>query len=226
MVYTLMLIDAILWVHHIPSGKEDDARARREGVNIWRVYPMFMELDDCINGRRCIRRYKDDVVPKDIIDKILHAGVWAPSGMNGQPWRFIVIEDRDTINKLSQRTKEMLLNLQWPDNLKEAFKLEEDTIFYGAPLLILTCVQKIEDFRTVHLLDCGLAAENMFLASYQEGVGSCFIGFGNFLNQDPDLLAEVGVPKDHELIAPLIFGYPAENPAPKPREVKILNWIK
>jgi len=66
----------------------------------------------------------------------------------------------------------------------------------------------------------------MFLTAYQEGLGSCFIGFGNFLNQDPKVLADHGVPEDHEVIAPLIFGYPAESPAAKAKEAKILKWIK
>ncbi|MBU4341545.1 MAG: nitroreductase [Candidatus Altiarchaeota archaeon] len=186
-----------------------------------------MELNDCIAGRRSIRAYKDEPVSKEIVDKIIGAGAWAPSGMNTQPWRFVVIENRATINKLSQRVKEILLGMEWPDEIKERFRSEEDAIFYGVPLLILVCVEKKEpSWRDVNLLDCGLAAENMFLAAYQEGLGSCFIGFGNFLNQDPNLLAEVGVPKDHELMAPLIFGYPVDIPEPKPREVKVLKWIR
>jgi nitroreductase len=189
-----------------------------------------MELDACIKGRRSIRRYEDKPVPKEIIEKLLVAGISAPSGMNLQPWRFAVIENKDTIRKLSRRTKELLLGMQWPENIrehiKENFRSEKDTIFYGAPLLILTCVPRKEEWKTVNLLDCALAAENMFLTAYQEGLGSCFIGFGNFLNQDPKLLAEVGVPEDHEVLAPLIFGYPAESPAAKPREAKVLKWIK
>jgi nitroreductase len=185
-----------------------------------------MELDVCISKRRSIRKYEDKAVPKDVIDKLLLAGVSAPSGMNAQPWRFVVIENRDTIKKLSQRTKDMLLKGNWPENFKESFKLEKDVIFYGAPLLILMCVPKKEDWRTVNLLDCGLAAQNMFLEAYQLGLGSCFIGFACFLNQNPELLTDVGIPKDHELVAPLIFGYPAESPAPKLQEPKILNWIK
>lgn len=185
-----------------------------------------MELDACIKGRRSIRRYEEKPVPKAIIEKLLDSGVSAPSGMNAQPWRFVVIENKDAIKKLSQRTKELLLGMQWPENIKTAFKSEKDTIFYGAPLLILVCVPKKEEWKTVNLLDCALAAENMFLTAYQEGLGSCFIGFGNFLNQDPKILAEYGVPEDHEVLAPLIFGYPAESPAAKAREVKVLKWIK
>jgi nitroreductase len=189
-------------------------------------YIPYMELDACISGRRSIRRYEDKAVPKGIIDKLLEAGVWAPSGMNAQPWRFVVIENKENINKLSRKTKEILVNGQWPSNYKEVFKSEKDVIFYGAPLLILMCIPKKEDWRMINLLDCGLASENMFLKAYQEGLGSCFIGFACSLNQDPELLAEIGIPKDHELIAPMIFGYPAEKPVSKPRQALILNWIK
>jgi nitroreductase len=187
-----------------------------------------MELDACIAGRRSIRSYKDKAVPRDIVNKILNAGSWAPSGMNAQPWRFIVVEKREVIKDLSRRTKELVMkSMPLPENLQAAFKSDKDAVFYDAPLLILISVQKKEEsWRTVNLLDCGLAAENMFLASYQAGLGSCFIGFAAFLNHDAKTLADVGIPEDHELIAPLIFGYPSETPHTKPREVKMLKWIK
>lgn len=186
-----------------------------------------MELDACLMGRRSIRKFEDKSVPKAVIDKLLEAGVWAPSGMNSQPWRFTVIENREIIDELSRRTKELVTkNMPLPENLQAAFKSGKDVVFYGAPLLILISVNKKEEWKTINHLDCGLAAQNMFLAAYQAGLGSCFIGFAAFLNQDPKALAEVGIPEDHELVAPLIFGYPSETPSPKPREVKILKWIK
>ena len=188
---------------------------------------LFMELDSCIAGRRSIRSYRDMAVPGEIINKLLNAGVWAPSGMNSQPWHFTVIENREIINKLSRRTKELVTkNMPLPESLQGAFKSDNDVVFYGAPLLILISVPKKEDWRTVNLIDCGLAAENMFLAAYQAGLGSCFIGFAAFLNQDPKALNDIGIPEDHELVAALIFGYPNETPASKPREVKMLKWIK
>jgi nitroreductase len=187
-----------------------------------------MELDTCISGRRSVRKYKDRAVPKETIDKILNSAICAPSGMNAQPWRFVIIEDRSTILRLSKRIKEILIKMPWPDHYRRMFQSEDDAIFYGAPLLILVFVQKSEEAMTknLNLLDCGLAAQNMFLTAYQEGLGSCFIGLAGFLNDDPEVLADVGIPQGHELMAPLIFGYPAESPAPKPRDLKILKWIK
>lgn len=182
-----------------------------------------MNLDKCITGRRSVRKFRSKRVPKGLIEKILEAGTWAPSGMNAQPWRFIVIEDRETIDRLSKRMKKILSDMPFASEFKEMLKSDKDVIFYGAPLLVLVCVRKQEEWKSVNLLDCGLAAQNMFLKAYELGLGSCFIGLGNFLNGAPDALEEVGVPRDHELIAPLIFGYPAEEP--QPRETRVLKWI-
>ena len=186
-----------------------------------------MKLDTCITGRRSIRKFQDKPVPKEVVEEILNAGVWAPSGMNGQPWKFVVIQDRNIINKLSNRTKQIAFTLPMPPEVLELSKSKEDVIFYGAPLLILISVAKSEDpIRSMNILDCGLAAQNMFLKAYEEGLGSCFIGFADFLNMDPKILEEVGISKDLELIAPLIFGYPAESPEAPSREVKVIKWIR
>jgi len=185
-----------------------------------------MELDDCIRGRRSVRAYTGKKVPRKAIDSILEAGTWAPSGMNAQPCEFIVVEDGKTIKKLSDRTKKILRGMEFSKGFKHMLESDADVIFYGAPLLILVCVKKKDDWKSVNLLDCGLAAQNMFLKAYEEGLGSCFIGFGNFLNSDPKTLSEVGMPDGYELMAPLIFGYPAEKPEPKPRKTTVLKWVR
>ena len=186
-----------------------------------------MELVTCITGRRSVRKFQDKPIPKEVVDKILNAGVWAPSGMNGQPWKFVVIQDRKIINKLSDKTKQITSTLPMPPKVLEISRSKEDVVFYGAPLLILISVNKSKDpIRSMNILDCGLAAQNMFLKAYEEGLGSCFIGFADFLNMDPSILEEVGISKDLELIAPLIFGYPAESPEAPSREVKVIKWIK
>ncbi|MRR36083.1 hypothetical protein EG829_15680, partial [bacterium] len=60
---------------------------------------------DAIKTRRSIRKFTDQVVPDEMIDAVLEAGRWAPSGMNNQPWRFAVIRDRDIRESLSSLTK-------------------------------------------------------------------------------------------------------------------------
>ena len=53
-----------------------------------------MELDDCIKGRRSVRSFTDEPVSKEEVQAILEAGTWAPTGMNRQPWKFVIIENK------------------------------------------------------------------------------------------------------------------------------------
>ena len=100
----------------------------------------------------------------------------------------------------------------------------EKDIFYGAPLLILIFASRD---GAAPVRDCSLAAENMMLAASSLGVGSCYVGIGQALYVDREVLDEIGVPADHKLISPLIFGYPAEKniPAPARNKEVILKWI-
>lgn len=182
-----------------------------------------MELSECLKGRRSVRAYMDMEVPRDVIERILEAGAWAPTGMDAQPVQFIVIEDRGLIGKLSERTKEILVNAEWTQAFRQRFESKEDTIFYNAPVLVLCCVELCE-VMNLRLIEAGLCAQNMFLQAFDEGLGSCFIGFASCLNGDP-LLAEAGVPDGFEVLAPLVFGYPAEEPEAKSREVKVIKWL-
>ncbi len=186
---------------------------------------MVMELDDCIHGRRAIRLYEDKPVDRQLLESILNAGIWAPSGVNEQPWRFIVIQDKNIIKSLSDSIKTILLDFEWTDQFKDALSSELDTIFYSAPALVIINVAKDEQWHTIRTLDCGLAAQNMMLKAHDVGLGSCFIGFGNYLNEDEAAKDKVGIPSDHEVLACMVFGYPGEAPEPKSRELKVINWL-
>ena len=100
----------------------------------------------------------------------------------------------------------------------------EKEVFYGAPLLILIFASWD---GVTPVRDCSLAAENMMLAASSLGVGSCYVGIGQALYIDREVLDEIGAPADHKLVAPLIFGYPAEKNIPTPARNKevILKWI-
>jgi nitroreductase len=181
-----------------------------------------MELDDCIRGRRSTRAYKDDAVPKELIESVIEAGTWAPSGVNRQPWKFIVIEDKKIINFISTETKKAV-SAAMP-SWSAQFKTDKDVICYNAPVLIFICTQTDERWGEINLLDSVLAAENMFLKAYDLGLGSCYMGYVDFLA--PDVLKKAGVPEGFELQVPLILGYPKTKEGRGKRNKPDVVWIK
>ena len=183
-----------------------------------------MDIEECIKGRRSVRNYLDKPVEKEKIEKLLNAGSMAPSAMNRQPCRFTVIESKEKIKELSDKTKKNLGLLGLGLNIAEIIKVKEDIIFYNAPLLIIISAPKEKDGWGK--IDSALATENMMLAAYGMGLGSCYIGFARSLNNEKEVLKELGIPEDYEIISPLIFGYPKEWPRHKEKKLKILKWIK
>ena len=181
-----------------------------------------MELEKAINGRRSVRGYLEKPVPDEVVQAILKAGAMAPSAMNVQPCRFIVITDRNKIRELSDKVKEKAGLLGVGLKIAESLKVKEDVIFYGAPLVILIVAGK-NDWAAI---DCSLAAQNMMLRAYDLGLGSCFIGFAMSLKSDRETLRSLGINDSQELYCPLIFGYPKNWPHPKVREPKVQKEIK
>ena len=181
--------------------------------------------------RRSVRDYKLDDVPDDIIRDLIKVGTYAPSAGNKQPWRFVVIKNREMITRLSDRAKKLWLDRVGESSdpevtmLANAMKMPEFNIFYNAPVLVLIFAApgaySPQD-------DCAAAAENMMLAARSLGIGSCWIGLGMPLGSDTDVLKELNVPEDHRLMAPLIFGYPVKDVqvAPQRKEDVTLNWIQ
>ena len=184
-----------------------------------------MELDACIKGRRSVRAYIDKPVPKELIESVLEAGTWAPTGMNRQPWKFVIIENKELIKYISDETKKIVAEMM--PNMAKQFAAKEDIVCYSAPLLILVCAQTDPQWGEVNILDSVLAAQNMFLKSYELGLGSCYMGFISYLNTRPEVLRKAGVPEGYELEVPLILGYPKSKlPVGKRGKPDVLKWIK
>ena len=184
-----------------------------------------LELDVCIKGRRSVRAYKDEPVSKEQIETVLEAGVWAPSGMNRQPWRFIVIQDKSVIKIISDETKALLKQMR-PESASR-FSTEQDIICYDTPVLILICAEKDEQWEKLNLLDSVLAAQNMFLKAYELGLGTCYMGFVSYLSTKPEVLKKIGVPDGYEMLVPFIMGHPKNKQgAGKRNKPNVLKWIK
>lgn len=184
---------------------------------------------DNIYQRRSVRNYSDKEVSDETIKEIIRAGTYAPTATNQQPWRFVVVKNRQLIEEYDDRAKKAFLaaykDTEDPNLVRYVQHLSKTStrLFYGAPVLILIFASP--DVVNDH--DCALAAENMMLAAKSLGIGSCWIGLAAGLGYDIEFLKEVGVPEGHKLIAPLIFGYPAkeELKAPARNPDVILKWI-
>jgi len=185
-----------------------------------------MELDSCIKGRRSVRTFKDEIVPKEKIETILEAGVWAATGMNRQPWHFVVIENKDVIKFISDETKKAVREAM--PAIANRFETDDDIICYNAPALILICTKVDQTFSQINLRDSVLAAQNIFLKAFELGLGTCYMGWIDLMDQNrPEVLKKAGLPDGYEMQVSLILGYPKnKSGSGKRNKANVLKWIK
>ena len=187
-----------------------------------------IEIFSVIRERRSVRNYTDRDVPEEGLRAIIAAGIQAPTALGLQPWRFVIVKDRALIQQVSDYCKPILIERigeeggAGTEEFLAALKNPGFNIFYNAPVLVLVlgAREAVSSF-----LDCALCAENMMLAAWALGIGSCWIGSAALVQERPDLLAALKVPDDHQIVAPLIFGYPGPlSPKPVRREPRI-DWV-
>lgn len=181
-----------------------------------------------IKSRRSIRNFEDRPVSESAISTILEAATYAPTAVNMQPWKFTLIANKNKMKKLSDLAKPALISVL-PDGGNEAFiglkrKLSDSqfNVFYDAPLLVFVAGVK----TPFSIYDCSMAVQNMMLAAFSIGLGSCWIGSAVTLANDPQIKAELGIPDDHQVYSAVIFGYPKAQPnTPQKRPPVILKRI-
>lgn len=168
-----------------------------------------MELTEAIRGRRSVRKYRDEPVPRDLIRQIVEAGTWAPSGGNIQPVRYVVVDDPRTVAKIQTISPGMIGSRP-------------------AAVIVLASDRKIAQELggelgrdTMSVMDVSMAAQNVLLAAYGLGLGTCVIK--SFSARA--VAALLGMP-DHVVPELLVsLGYPAETPpAPQRRTLEVLHW--
>lgn len=144
---------------------------------------------EIVLNRRSIRRYEKKEIPKEILDKILEAGRQAPSAANRQPVHFIVITNE---------------NLK-----KELSKGRYNKFIQDAPLTIIGCANRGPILtRKWSVVDTTIALQNMVIAAWTMGIGSCWIG--DFKEKQVKELLKI--PNMWKIVALITFGYPAEQP--------------
>ncbi|MCJ7634046.1 nitroreductase family protein [Candidatus Bathyarchaeota archaeon] len=147
-----------------------------------------MEFMDVVQKRRSIRKYRSEKILNGKLTNILEAARIAPSGLNRQSWKFIVVRDKENKAKLAEACNEQL----WID--------EADAIIVGCWLPI----PGIDDMRLRR--DVTIAMEHIALAAVNEGLGSCWIGAFDM----EAVKSLLNIPEDVGINAIMPIGYPAE----------------
>ncbi len=159
-----------------------------------------MSLINLILSRRSIRRYEDKDISEEVLKQVLETGKQAPSAGNRQPIRFVVVNNHDILKNLC-------------DNLITPF------VKY-APLAIVGCA----DVRSLltgkwAVVDATIAMENMVIAAWALGIGSCWIGACN----EEKVKELLKIPDEWKVVALITLGYPAEQP--KSRKKKTIEEL-
>ncbi len=190
---------------------------------------VFMNFIDVVKQRRAVREYTPVVIRRREVEALIDAAIQAPSAMNLQPWAFAVVLGREQIEGYAKRAQDWLQeNLselpsrQTQQRFEERMRDPAFTLFYHAPALVLV-LAKSSAGQAVE--DCCLAAENLMLAARDRGLGTCWIGFARPWLNLPEIKAELGIPEQYRVVAPIVLGHPASWPESHGRAPADVRWI-
>ena len=157
-----------------------------------------MQVFDAVRTVLAVRSYQDKPVPPDVVRRIVEAGRLTASSMNGQPWHFIVVENRDTLRQLGAAAR-------------------TGPYIAQAPLAIAVAMEKSK----FAVSDASRAIQSMILTAWSEGVGSNWVGFEGLTEVNPLL----GIPADLDVLAIIPFGYPAQDRHQGKKQRKPLSQV-
>ncbi len=148
---------------------------------------------EALYGRRSIRRFRPDPVPRELIDQVMHAGVWAPSSCNYQMWDLVAVDDPELNAKLAERSTQMA----------------------NAPVnIIVSYGRDFSEENYANIQSASALIQNMSLAAQVLGLGTFWIT----QTGGHDEVAEmVGLPRDRLVVAVVALGYPKVLPAKGPK---------
>jgi len=187
-----------------------------------------MKFDDLLINRRSIRKYRDESISIEIIQEIINDSTIAPNAGNEQPWKFIIVNNKAMLKRISEDSKKNILARisadpnDYAKKYQSMLEKESFNVFYNAPCLVM--ILGFSHLKNLYV-DCALAAGYFMLAAVVRGLGTCWVNFGTEI-QDAALIHELGIPDNCTIVAPIILGYPEKIPsAPKRKEPEILKII-
>ncbi len=189
-----------------------------------------MEFYDVVHKRRAVRQFKPEMVPRDVVMRVLDAANWAPSGMNMQQWEFIVATGgkKKQLGECYAKAAEKMF--QGVDEARRKVMVESAREFNGAPIVVvaLTIADPNPFQGKMHQQSVSAAFENLLLAACAEGLGTCW-ALGPLL-EEAEIRRVLNILPEKEIVALTPLGYPAVEPPAPPREdpdlTKKFTWVE
>lgn len=175
---------------------------------------MENQVLEVINKRRSIRKYGKEQVPDEKLSLIIEAGRFAPSGGNNQTSHFIVIQNRERLQKLKLLVEREFAKMEIEENTYKSIKNSilasrkgGYDFIYNAPTLIVAANQK--EYGNA-MADCSVALENMMLAAASLSIGSCWINQLHWLDDNKyirEYIMKLGLKENETICGGLALGY-------------------
>lgn len=188
-------------------------------------------LEELQKSRRSIRKYKPDPIPHEVIERVLNAGMWAPSGKNFQNWRFFVLTGKKKQEYLKYSQKSWLgIKDVLQKKLKPSLYEFTERFFFtlgDAPVVVL-CYTKNE-LTERYLTSVGsvyMAVQNILLAAQALGLGTCPMGAPLEIKDEINEFIGLDKVQGLELLCGITLGYPDHAPPAAPRQIEgRVTWI-
>lgn len=161
-----------------------------------KITPKAKIMMDAIKQRRSVRQFKKGTIPTEVLRSILEAGRWAPSGLNNQPWRFMILKENKK-DALAQFTHYGRI-VRTCDKLILVFLDKEKSYHYQKDIMAL-----------------GACIQNMLLYIHQQKLGACWLG--EILNRKNHIGRQLRLPETKELFGCIALGIPARVPTSRRR---------
>ncbi len=162
--------------------------------------------------RRAVRKYRNDPVPRQLIERLLDAARMAPSAMNRQPWKFYVVTSKTVINTCAGQITKAAAGHYHLGLLSGIISKNYD-VFHGAPVVIFITAPPGNEWAQ---LDTGMCAQNIMLAAKSLGLDTCPVGFGKFI-EETEAAKALGISKKEKVLLSIVIGYGNEKPELHPR---------
>ncbi len=184
---------------------------------------------EAIHSRRSVRAYEARPVNRDLITTVIEAANLAPSGMNTQPWRFVVVESTDLKKKLvetaipnSKKYLEPLksVNPSRYELIMKRYDELEDPVYYSAPAIIFVIGAGLYASDS-----CPLACGNLMLAANSLGLGTCWVKLGSMIRDNSEIVEALELKEGETIFGPILLGYPKHQPNAPVKRDPAIKWI-